>query len=84
MNILITGGWQEAKNHINEIENMGHRVVFMQYEKDELPCDYEWVEGVICNGLFLYHPIEKFINLKYIQNQGFQPCNTASLMGNYQ
>ena len=24
-------------------------------------------ECVICNGLFLYHPIEKFINLKYIQ-----------------
>lgn len=67
MNLLITGAWQEAKKKINEIENIGHRVVFMQYEKDELPCDYEWVEGVICNGLFLYHPIEKFINLKYIQ-----------------
>lgn len=67
MNLLITGAWQEAKKKINEIENIGHRVVFMQYEKDELPFDYEWVEGVICNGLFLYHPIEKFINLKYIQ-----------------
>lgn len=67
MNLLITGAWQEAKNYISEIENMGHKVVFMQYEKDELPCDYEWVEGVICNGLFLSHPIEKFVNLKYIQ-----------------
>ena len=46
---------------------MGHKVLFLQYEKDELPCDYEWVEGVICNGLFLHHSIEKFINLKYIQ-----------------
>ena len=67
MNILITGAWQEAEKSINAIENMGHKVVFLQYEKDNLTCDYEWVEGVICNGLFLYHPIEKFINLKYIQ-----------------
>ena len=32
-----------------------------------MPCPYEWVEGVICNGLFLFHAIEKFANLKYIQ-----------------
>lgn len=67
MNILITGAWQEAEKSINTIEIMGHKVLFLQYEKDELPCDYEWVEGVICNGLFLHHSIEKFINLKYIQ-----------------
>lgn len=67
MNILITGAWQEAEKSINAIENMGHKVVFLQYEKDNLTCDYEWVEGVICNGLFLHHPIEKFVNLKYIQ-----------------
>ena len=67
MNILITGAWQDAQQHIAEIENMGHEVCFMQYEKDELPYEYGWVEGVICNGLFLYHEIEKFINLKYIQ-----------------
>lgn len=67
MNILITGAWQEAEKSINTIENMGHKVVFLQYEKDELPCDYERVEGVICNGLFLHHSIEKFVNLKYIQ-----------------
>lgn len=67
MNLLITGAWQEAKNYISEIEDMGHKVVFLQYEKDNLTCDYEWVEGVICNGLFLHHPIKKFVNLKYIQ-----------------
>ncbi len=67
MNILATGAWQSAKNNIDKIEKMGHTVLFMQYEKDELPCEYFWVEGVICNGLFLTHPIEKFVNLKYIQ-----------------
>lgn len=67
MNLLITGAWQQAKDYIGEIQQQGHSVVFLQYEKDTLPCDYEWVEGVICNGLFLHHPIEKFKNLKYIQ-----------------
>ncbi|MGF0032176.1 NAD(P)-dependent oxidoreductase [Bariatricus sp. SGI.154] len=67
MNLLITGAWQSAKENIGKIEQMGHVVSFCQYEKDELPCEYEWVEGVICNGLFLYHPIERFSNLKYIQ-----------------
>lgn len=67
MNLLVTGAWSDGKNCISELEAMGHNVTFMQYEKDALPCDYEWVEGVICNGLFLSHPIEKFTNLKYIQ-----------------
>lgn len=67
MKLLITGAWNDGKNHIDEIKAMGHEVVFMQYEKDSLPCDYEWVEGVICNGLFLSHPIEKFTKIRYIQ-----------------
>ena len=67
MNLLITGAWNGAKSCIDEIETMGHKVVFMQYEKDSLPCEADWVEGVVCNGLFLSHPIESFPNLKYIQ-----------------
>lgn len=67
MNLLITGAWTDAKKHIADIEAMGHQVRFLQQEKDELPCTYEWVEGVICNGLFLHHPISQFKNLRYIQ-----------------
>ena len=67
MNILLTGAWQGAKENIAALEAAGHKTLFMQYEKDALPCEYEWVEGVVCNGLFLSHPIEKFINLRYIQ-----------------
>ena len=67
MNLLVTGAWSDGKNCITELEAMGHNVLFMQYEKDELPCSYEWVEGVVCNGLFLSHPIGKFTNLRYIQ-----------------
>ena len=77
MNLLVTGAWSDGKNCITELEVMGHTVVFMQYEKDELPCSYEWVEGVVCNGLFLSHPIEKFTNLRYIQltSAGFDRVN---------
>lgn len=71
MNVLVTGAWKNAD--LKRIEDMGHNVLFMQNEKDDLPCDYSWVEGVIGNGIFLSHPIEKFVNLKYIQltSQGF-------------
>ena len=46
---------------------MGHEVTFMQHESESLPCPAESIEGVICNGLFLYHKIEQFVNLHYIQ-----------------
>lgn len=66
MNLLITGAWRQATEHMPEIERK-HAVRFLQCEKDALPCDPAWVEGVVCNGLFLSHPIEQFTNLRYIQ-----------------
>ncbi len=67
MRILVTGAWQCTEEQLNNIRAMGHEVVFMQNEKDPCPVEYEWVEGVICNGLFLQHDIKKFSNLRYIQ-----------------
>ena len=67
MNLLVTGAWNGAKEHIPTLESMGHKVVFLQQEKDELPCDAAWVEGVIGNALFLHHPIEGFPHLRFIQ-----------------
>ena len=67
MRLLITGAWGDAAKHIPEIEAMGHETVFLQQEREALPCDPKWVEGVVCNGLFLYHPIEDFPNLRFIQ-----------------
>lgn len=67
MNVLITGAWNCTKEHITEIEKNGHRVYFLQYEGDSLPCAYEKVEAVIGNSLFLHHSIERFVNLKFIQ-----------------
>ena len=67
MKLLVTGAWNCTQEQLNSLERSGHVIVFMQNEKDPLPCTYEEVEGVICNGLFLYHPIEKFTSLRYIQ-----------------
>ena len=67
MNLLITGAWQDAERHFTEIEALGHAIQFIKDERGELPCPSEWVEGVICNGLFLHHSIQTFPNLRYIQ-----------------
>lgn len=67
MNLLITGAWQNGKASIETLQQLGHAVAFLQQEKDPLPCDAAWVEGVVCNGLFLHHPLACFPNLKYIQ-----------------
>ena len=71
MNLLITGAWQGAKEHFEEIEKLGHKVVFLQQEKEDLPFREEWVEGVICNGLFLYHPSAGFdrVELNYVKEK---------------
>jgi len=67
VNLLITGAWQSAKASASALETMGHSVCFLQNERDPLPCDPAWVEGVIMSGLFLYHPIESMPNLRYVQ-----------------
>ena len=67
MELLVTGAFSGAKLHIGELEEKGHRVHFLQFEKDELPCPPDQIEGVICNGLFLFHEIEKFTRLRLIQ-----------------
>ena len=85
MNLLITGAWEQAKICIPQVEAMGYHVVFMQQEKDELPCASEWIEGVICNSFFMHHPIEEFPNLRFIQltSAGFDrvPTNYISEHG---
>lgn len=74
MNLLVTGSFEWEKSELIYLSNLGHNVVFMQQEKDELPCPAEWVEGIIGNGIFLSHPIDKFTSLKYIQltSAGFE------------
>lgn len=67
MNLLITGAWQEAANYIPILKKQSHSICFLECETEVLPCNPVWVEGIIGNGIFLYHHIETFTNLRYIQ-----------------
>lgn len=67
MNLLVTGALSVSQNELNTLKDLGHNVIFMQQEKDPLPCEYTWVEGIVGNGIFLWHPIENFTSLRYIQ-----------------
>lgn len=67
MNLLITGAWQQAADYIPALEAAGYKVQFLPFERGRLPCEAAWVEGIIGNGIFLSHPIEQFLNLRYIQ-----------------
>ena len=96
MNLLVTGAWRCTQQHPQRLEQMGHRVVFMQNESDVLPVEPEWVEGMVCNGLFLHHDIGQFRNLRYIQltsagfdrvpmeqvqRRGIRICNARGVYG---
>ena len=67
MNLLVTGAFHWTEEDLNTLRGLGHKVVFLQQEQDELPCAAKWVEGIIGNGIFLSHSIEQFTNLRYIQ-----------------
>ena len=96
MNLLVTGAWRCTQQQLQRLEQMGHQVVFMQNESDPLPVEPEWVEGMICNGLFLHHDIGQFRSLYYIQltsagfdrvpmeqvqRRGIRICNARGVYG---
>lgn len=96
MNILVTGAWKCTQEQLDTIARLGHQVVFMQNESDELPIEPAWVEGMVCNGLFLHHDIGLFENLRFIQltsagfdrvpmeevgRRGIKICNARGVYG---
>ena len=96
MNLLVTGAWRCTEKQLNTIGQMGHQVVFMQNESDPLPVEPAWVEGTVCNGLFLHHSIDLFPNLRFIQltsagfdrvpmdkvnSRGIRICNARGVYG---
>ena len=65
--LLITGAWKYTDEQYKYLTSLGYDICFVQNERDELPdCAY-LAEVIICNGLFLYHDIDKFTFLKTIQ-----------------
>lgn len=67
MKLLITGGWSASEAELEAVRSLGHEIVWHQQEREPLPVAYDWPEGVIGNGLFVYHPLEKFTSLRYVQ-----------------
>lgn len=66
MNVLITGSYQLNSDELSELETSGHRIFI--HPDERVPVEHpEMYETVVCNGLFLYNPIERFTSLRLIQ-----------------
>lgn len=70
MKLLITGALKRDDKFFKALMSEGHSVVYIRDEYiplAEQSVDPTQFDGVICNGLFLYTPIEQFSHLRYIQ-----------------
>ena len=67
MNLLLTGCFNYTESQKEELTSLGYQIHFMQQEMGSLPLVATEVDAVVCNGLFLYHNIDEFSNLKFIQ-----------------
>ena len=66
MNVLVTGAFQLNSEELAMLEAAGHKV--FTHPDERAPVEQpERYEAVVCNGLFLYNPIERFTNLRLIQ-----------------
>lgn len=66
MNVLVTGAFQLNSEELAALEAAGHKVFLHPDERASVE-QPERYEAVVCNGLFLYNPIECFTNLRLIQ-----------------
>lgn len=67
MKLLITGAFKCTDDQIEYLKSLGHEIVFFGDEREKIDFDVSDIEGVICNGLFVYNNIKSFKSLKYIQ-----------------
>ena len=67
MKLLLTGAFGYTEEQIEYIKSLGYEVTFVQDERVPIEFDVSDIEAVVCNGLFLYTPIEKFKSLNFIQ-----------------
>ena len=67
MNLLLTGAFKYSIEQIDMLSKLGYNITFVQDERVPLGIDCSVFDAVVCNGLFLYTPVEKFKNLKFIQ-----------------
>lgn len=85
MRILLTGAFNYSQEQLSIINDLGIEIYFLQQESDSLPIVSSSIDAVVCNGLFLYHQLDEFTSLKYIQltSAGFDrvPLNTIKEKG---
>lgn len=67
MKLLLTGAFNYSSEQLEELKGLGFDITFVQDERIPLDIDCSEFEAVVCNGLFLKTPIEKFSSLKFIQ-----------------
>ena len=67
MNLLLTGCIEYTEEQFKILCSLGYNIYFMQQEKGVLPLPASEVNVIVCNSLFLFHNIDDFINLKFIQ-----------------
>lgn len=65
--LLITGAWRCTDVQVQALEQMGYAVTFWPDERQAVDMDTSAFEAVICGGLFLSTPIERFPALRCIQ-----------------
>ena len=59
--LLITGAWRCGEQQVQALEQMGYVVTFWPDERQAVNMDTQRFEAVICGGLFLTTPIERFV-----------------------
>ncbi len=70
MRLLLTGAVRYTDEQKKVLSDLGHEILYVQDERIPLSqqgIDASQIEGVICNGLFLYNELSAFENLRYVQ-----------------
>lgn len=67
MKLLLTGCFSYTEKQRELLHALGYDIFFIQQEQEKLPLCASEIEATVCNGLFLYHNIDQFENLRIIQ-----------------
>lgn len=67
MNLLLTGCFNYTEKQLEQLSQIGCKIIFLQQEKEDLPIAPSEIDATVCNGLFLSHDISEFGRLKFIQ-----------------
>ena len=54
MKLLLTGAFKYTDEQIEYLKSLGNDIVYVQDERKKIDFDVSDIEGVVCNGLFLY------------------------------